>query len=351
MATARISQAPPPHVDPVKATLAFGIRAVPRLKRELDATGNELVVVQRALMSLTDVLRNPNNTAEAVTEGVLSALGKLLAHDDSVVREKATECLHHFSAAAVGRDAIVAEELIPKIAERYEDSVAIVRLNAHTCIERVSKFEEGAAGVVDGNLVPKLVQLLPSEVEDEIQATILDTLHNTLKGHPTASLDAGAIPVFTALLAKSSSEIVYRAARNLMGITVPLAGKNAACEQGVIKTLVTLLGPASERTPDVISSACAALMSIVITTEGKLKAVEDGITENLSSLLNHTDERVLLNAIKLITVIAEAPKARSNLQVAVPRLRELKDYRGDRLDVMAVSRSATTAVDTITWRP
>ena len=40
-----------------------------------------------------------------------------------------------------------------------------------------------------------------------------------------------------------------------------------------------------------------------------------------------------------------------HVQGVVPRLVELKEYRGDRLDTMAVARSAQTAIDTITWTP
>ena len=44
-------------------------------------------------------------------------------------------------------------------------------------------------------------------------------------------------------------------------------------------------------------------------------------------------------------------QGRSQLLPLVPRLTELKDYNGVRLDHMAVSRNAQTAIDTIVWRP
>lgn len=350
MATARISQAPPPNVDPSKATLAFGVRAIPRLKRELDSTKNDLLTVQRALMALCDLLRDPKSITEAVHAGLPADLGALLNHVNDVVREKATEALHHFAAHAVGRDEIIAKKLVQAVSAKYGDGVGIVRLNAHTCIERTSKFADGGTQVIDCRLVPALVQLLPAEEEEQIQTTILDTLHNTLKVNPMPALDAGAIGVFTELLGHNSQQIVWRAARNIMGITVPLGGKNAACAEGVLEPLIKLL--TASHTPEVINNACAALMSIAITTEGKLKMVEAGVVKLLPPLLDHEDERVLLNAIKLITTVSEAPRARAALlESAVARLEELKGFRGDRLDVMAVSRSATTAVDTITWTP
>ena len=94
MATARISAAPPPHVDPVKATVAFGDRAIPRLARELRPPSDD-IVIQQALFSLCDTLRNPTFISPAIDEGILSSLSELLGNNNATIREKASEALHH----------------------------------------------------------------------------------------------------------------------------------------------------------------------------------------------------------------------------------------------------------------
>lgn len=53
-----------------------------------------------------------------------------------------------------------------------------------------------------------------------------------------------------------------------MDVTVPLAGKNAACsDPDIIPSLVKLLTDANT---DVAARAAGALMTITITTQGKI---------------------------------------------------------------------------------
>eukprot|EP00040_Diaphanoeca_grandis_P019775 m.104697 g.104697 ORF g.104697 m.104697 type:complete len:349 (-) comp27587_c0_seq1:618-1664(-) len=348
MATARISQAPPPSLDPYHATVAFGARAIPRMKREISKT-NELITIQRALMSLCDAIRDPKHIKEALDAGVHNALTELLDHEDPIVREKATESLHHFAGHAIGRESIVSNNIIAALAKLFADAVPIVRLNAHTCIERTSTLAAGATQIMELDLVANLVQLSITEPEEQIQETILDTIQHTLRFNPLPALHSHGVEAFAELLGHKSSEIAHRAARNMMGVTVPLEGKELANSLGVYDPLIGLLNQSS--TPEVISSAAAALMSITVTTEGKLKTIAAGIVDVLPPLLEHKDERVLLNVIKLITVVSEAPAARKALKSTVPRLTELKLFVGQRLDSMAVSRHAQTALDSIVWTP
>merc|ERR1712166_884226 len=77
MATARITQAVPANVDPIKATLAFGDRAIPRLERELQST--DLLTVQRALMALCDMIRNPQHIRTSLNQGITPCLLKLFS--------------------------------------------------------------------------------------------------------------------------------------------------------------------------------------------------------------------------------------------------------------------------------
>lgn len=67
MAHTRISAKLPPHIDPTKAPVAFGERAVPKLSREL--VDLDLITRQRALMALCDLVHDPELAYAAVMVG------------------------------------------------------------------------------------------------------------------------------------------------------------------------------------------------------------------------------------------------------------------------------------------
>lgn len=67
MAHTRISANLPPDIDPTKAPIAFGKRALPKLNEELHSP--ELLTQQRALMALCDLVHDPENVYQAIGVG------------------------------------------------------------------------------------------------------------------------------------------------------------------------------------------------------------------------------------------------------------------------------------------
>lgn len=67
MAGTRISECLPPLIDPSRAPVAFGKRALPRLMTELQA--EEQRIRQGALCSLCDLLHDPEQAYEALHHG------------------------------------------------------------------------------------------------------------------------------------------------------------------------------------------------------------------------------------------------------------------------------------------
>ena len=111
-------------------------------------------------MSLCDLARGPENVAGAISTGIIASLGKLLPHKNTVVRQKATEALLHFSGHAVGRTAILAENLLEPLMALFDDEIEVVRHNTHACLERCATAADVAASLVAAGFVPKFVAKL-----------------------------------------------------------------------------------------------------------------------------------------------------------------------------------------------
>lgn len=67
MAHARISMYMPPDIDPTKAAIAYGCRALPKLNEELQSPN--LQTRQKALVALCDLMHDPEYVYEAINIG------------------------------------------------------------------------------------------------------------------------------------------------------------------------------------------------------------------------------------------------------------------------------------------
>lgn len=341
MSTTRISALLPPDIDVTKAPLAYGDRALPKLNRELQS--KELIVKQKSLRTLCDYLHDPEHIAEALRVGVVESLKALLTDPDGTVRHKTTEVLSILASHNIGRDSFLEHEIILPLCKLFDDGLDIVRKNSHMAIEMCCETPMGAAGVVEAGLVPKLVDKLKTEV-DEIKEYILDTLHFCMLVEQSQALKSGAMEVFTNLLSHTLKVVRAKAARDIMDLSVPLAGKNKACEVGCLDPLVKLL---EDDDAEVRCKAAGAIMTITITTQGKYNAIKAGAIPNLVSLVNDEHSEVRLNALKAITTLSEAPEGREALLKHVDLIR--KHVTEDKSE--AVQRSAEIAVKVITWKP
>lgn len=340
MATTRISANLPPNIDPTKAPLAYGDRALPKLNRELQ--DEVLITRQRALMTLCDYLHDPEHIAESLRVGVVESLKALLTDKDGTVRHKSTEVLYVIAGHNIGRDAFLESGIIPPLAKLFDDDLDVVRRNAHMAMEMVAEFAPGAEGVVEAGLIPVLVEKLKTEL-DEIKEYILDTLHFCLRLDQAQALKAGAMEVFTQLLVHGSAIIRSKAARDVMDLSVPLDGKNRACSVNTLAALVTLL---DDTDTDVRAKAAGAIMTITITTQGKKTAIGSGAIPKLVQLVNDSSSEVRLNTIKAITTLSESPDGRQEL------LKNVEDIKLRMSDQSAaVRKAAEIAVKVITWLP
>ncbi|XP_067861621.1 radial spoke head 14 homolog [Heptranchias perlo] len=340
MAHTRISAKLPPHIDPTKAPIAFGQRALPKLNREL--ADPELITRQRALMALCDLVHDPELVYMAAEVGCLENLKLLLKDEDATVRHKTTEILYILVTHSIGRFAFLEHDVITPLAELLNDPEDICRKNMHMALEMFSEIPIGATAIVYADLVPPLIMKLRTEL-DEIQELILKTLHFCFLVNTKQALDADGISVLKVKLTHNSVAIRSLAARAVMDISVPLEGKNKVCEEEVIPILVELL---SDPEPDVRAKAAGALMFATITKQGKYGALEANVIPPLLILVNDPVSEVRLNAIKAITTVSETPEGRKILLDHVILLQGRLEDPSE-----AVRKAVKIALDVITWKP
>ena len=341
MSLPRVSVKPPPNIDPVKASPAYGIGALPKIDREINQ--EDLHVRQKALNLLSDMLHSPNNIAEAIRVGVVKSLKSSLRDPDEHVRIKSTENMFILSGHAKGREALLAEEVIEPLSSLFEDKVYQIRRSVHSVLETLTRSEEGARCAIESQLVPRLVERLKAE-EDSIKELILGSLYYCMTRDTMDALGCSAMTVFISLLTHDNPNIRGKAARDIMTLSFPLKGKECAVSEDAIPALVPLLEDSSNF---VRAQVSGALMSISITTQGKIDCLKWGAIPKLIPLILDPTPEVQLNTIKVLTTLSEHPRGRESLQETVERLSDIAARSGDEY----IRRAAEVAVRVITWKP
>ncbi|NXY90661.1 RSP14 protein, partial [Alcedo cyanopectus] len=338
MAHARISANLPPNIDTTKAPLAFGRRALPKLKEELSSP--DLLTQQRALMALCDLVHDPENVYQAIEIGFLDSLKTLLPHQDSTVRQKTTEILSIMALHHVGRQGILESEVISALSKLLDDPEDICRKNTHQTFEMMAKLPEGAVGIISARLIPLLVGKLKTELE-EIQELILNTLSNCLHVEASEALAAGLADVLKKQLTHSAAAIRSKAAWVLLAVGTHPEGKNVACE--TVPELVSLL---EDTDPEVQAAAAGALMFATIKPQGRFSAFAAGAIPPLLKLVAEESGQARLSSIQTLAALAELPEGRRTL------LAHCDAFQPALLQPCpALQRAAETAIRVIRWKP
>ncbi|XP_030644252.1 radial spoke head 14 homolog [Chanos chanos] len=340
MASTRISEQLPPHIDPTQAPIAFGNRALPRLAMELQDA--ELFVRQRALAALCDLVHDPERAYEAIQNGCLEKLKVLLRDADSSVRIKTTEVLLLLATHNIGRDAFLKYDVLTPLSELFEEPVDACRRNMHQTLKTTAEFPTGAAAMVSLGLVPRLVLKVPVETDD-IRALILSTLSYCVRVDAMPALASDGVPILRDQLSHACVDIRRAAASALIAVSVPAEGKVKVCENNVLPVLVKLL---SDSDPEVTANATGTIMNTAVITKGKYQALQAGAIPPLLALVSSEDMAVCANALRALTALAEVPSARAELLEHVPLLEtRLND------PAPIIQRAAQTAIQVITWKP
>nr|XP_020852266.1 radial spoke head 14 homolog isoform X2 [Phascolarctos cinereus] len=137
MASPLISQYLPPDIDPTKASIAYGRRALPKLNEELQSP--DLLTRQRALMALCDLVHDPEHAYQAIGIGFLDTLKCLLKDPDSTVRQKTIEVFNTMANHSVGREGFLKHGVILALSQILDDPVLLCRRFLHQTFKNVAQ--------------------------------------------------------------------------------------------------------------------------------------------------------------------------------------------------------------------
>ncbi|KAI4896022.1 hypothetical protein NFI96_011277 [Prochilodus magdalenae] len=340
MAGTRVSERLPPLVDPTQAPVAFGQRALPRLAAELQ--DEERSVRQRALAALRDLIRDPERAYEAIRHGCLERLKVLLKDEDASVRTATTEVLHLLAAHSVGREAFLRLDMVGALSELLDEPVDACRKNVHRTLRMMAELPAGVVCMVSLGLVPRLVMKVAGEPED-IRELALSTLSCCVRVDALSALISNGVRVLREQLAHPSTDIRRAAASAMLAISVPLEGKVKVCEEEVLPVAVRLL---SDADPGVSANAAGIIMNTAVITRGKFQALEAGVLSPLLCLVESEDLAVCVNALRALTCLAEAPRARTQLLQHLPQLQARLHHPEP-----IIQRASATAIQVISWTP
>ncbi|GLD68444.1 radial spoke head 14 homolog [Lates japonicus] len=342
-------------IDPTRAPVAFGRRAVPQLFEELQRpeTGRR----RRALASLCDLVHDPERLYQTVNGGFLEQLKVLLTDEDPSLRAKTCDLLHLLTAHSVGRQALLSSSLLPPLSQLLDDCSSSCRRNVHRVLNRLAQLPAGADALL--TLVPKLMLKLREEEEEEVQVLLLSTLSCCSRLDALPALASDGISLLQRKLSHRSTNIRREAAAAMMALSVPEDGKRQVCEEAILPVLVDLL---QDEDVEVQANAAGVIMYTVVITTGKQQCLDLDVVPVLLHLASKKKEEeeeedverrrrrkaLVMYSLRALTALAEAPDGRRLLLEQLPLLMERSEAAEEDRDIR---RAALTAIRVVTWTP
>lgn len=309
MAFARISQSLPPEIDCLNIPVAFGRRLIPQLNERMGS--DDLGTRQKALCVLGDYAHSAEYTYEAINTGIIDTLSKLLKDRDSYVKYKAADILVSFASHSIGKSAIINKEVVVELSKLLDDEVDAVRFAATHALAVVAETITGAEAIVNFEIMELLMEKLEEE-RKEIKYQIMCCLVLCFRVAPERALDSDIMDILFGLLFDTELRLVEKAANLILELCVCLKGKQLAVHlEGLVKRLIDMLDSSD---PGVSAAAASALCSIAIITDGRYACLENNAIPKLVRLVDSEFSDINLYATKCLTLLAEAPEGKAELQ-------------------------------------
>uniref|UniRef100_A0A8C6NMD2 Dynein axonemal assembly factor 5 TPR repeats domain-containing protein n=1 Tax=Nothobranchius furzeri TaxID=105023 RepID=A0A8C6NMD2_NOTFU len=301
-------------MDPDRASVAYGRRAVPQLFEQLQQpeTSGRL----RALTSLCDLVHEPERFYQTITGGK--------------PEPPQTRSVIHVLF-------LISSSLLPPLWELLDDPSSSCRRNVYLVLTHLAELPAGAD--VLHTLVPRLMLKLQEEEEEEEEEKVLllSILSSCSRVDPLPTLSLNGVHLMGQRLSHHSLDIRREACAVLLELSVPEDGKRQVCDQQLLPVLVSLL---QDEDVELQTNAAGVIMNVVILTSGVWYL--QWLSPHLMLLLSSWKKDVTLTLASL----AEAPSGRRVLLEQLPLLeRRSRDQDQD------IQRVAQTTIRVVTWTP
>ena len=284
--------------------------------------------------------------SEGDTETILNELVRCFDEEDDVIRELASRAIIKVACSEKGRFTLVADEIVPKIRELFNDEVVQIRANAYKAMIAIAEFTFGIDQIINFNIVQVLIDKL---VEEKIEVILILILHllkilNEGEMAPMTIQGSDALNRLNQHLLSPEYQIRELAAMNLGSISYNAIGKEQTIEANSIPPLCNML---SDKVSEVRTAATRALASLAQYKDGKVQIYDLDKLNEIIKLLSDFNEQTRLNTVQLICNVAEYPPAKEKFKECIPKLKDICQKEEDSHPLVA--RYAQQAIDIITW--
>ncbi|XP_054275478.1 radial spoke head 14 homolog [Macrosteles quadrilineatus] len=315
-----------PDVDPTRACLAFGDRAIPKIKREL--LSKDKTIAKRALSSLLDVVHDPEQAVEALRLQIIPRLVRLLSSDDVFVRQHVLMVLQVLSMQPGAKLTIVKNQpIMSSLSVLMMDSDRNVRLNAAKTLLALAAWYFGVEELIKDYYVYLVINQLEIELDNDIAVALMQTLillldHSNEAKYQAMTHRAIELSVYLdhteAQLRALGCELVAQLARLPEGKEEIVLHR---CD--ILAKLTCLLDDENE---EVQNHSAEALMFVLVS-----KSIKNHCLKNLPIMCKllrcaqyFRAPGLQMNALKGLTCLAEHPQAREFL---VHKINEIEAIR------------------------
>jgi len=366
---------------PSTVTTAFGRGACPKLRRLLDEPEREVdissggvsftsyipedknfhpsfpkhsderrelinVIRQKTLYSLIEMLHDPINVSEAVTNGLVASLNARCGDGNACIREYAVIALGMIAESHLGLEEMCACNSIKVLCDMMNDEDHATRCNVFLSLIKVCYTPKGVEVALAQDRSFEVIIEKARWDDVEVKNLSLELMYAILKIQPELEVDRRhhAIKHLALILEEDEPQLRQWACNNLMCLSILDDGKQLCIAEHSVPLLVKLL---EDEESAVRAAAAGTLMNITVDKEGKVQVLKSNGVPSLIKLLEDSNEVCVLNAVKSIANSTELPAARKEFLICAPRLKQLADTSENK----TLMQQALVAYEAVTWEP